>query len=70
LTWADDGGEAYAMSDPPRPAYFETTAQEMLGLVEAKDWSATALGGRETWSESLRLTLDLMLNSSFPMAVR
>ena len=42
----------------------------MLGLVEAKDWSATPWGGRETWSESLRLTLDLILNSTFPMAVR
>ena len=57
------------MSDPS-PAEFETTAQEMRALVEAMDWSATPLGPRETWPESLKLTLGLMLNSSFPMAVR
>jgi len=43
---------------------------EMRALVRAKDWSQTALGPIETWSPSLRLALEIVLSSGFPMALR
>jgi PAS domain S-box-containing protein len=42
----------------------------MTGLVRAKDWSATPLGPMDAWSPSLRLALDIVLSSGFPMALR
>jgi PAS domain S-box-containing protein len=51
-------------SFPPRPG------DEMPALVRGKDWSATSLGARETWSASLRLAVDIVLSSGFPMALR
>ncbi len=36
-------------------------------LIRAKDWSRTALGKVETWPQSLKTTLSLLLNSKFPM---
>lgn len=38
-------------------------------LVRLKDWSATPLGGPETWQQSLRTSVSLLLNSQFPMFV-
>ncbi|KAK9719619.1 hypothetical protein K7432_004685 [Basidiobolus ranarum] len=38
-------------------------------LVELKDWSKTSLGPKETWTESFRWILSLILHSPFPMAV-
>ena len=35
--------------------------------IRSFDWSGTALGPIETWPQSLRTTLSLMLNSRFPM---
>ena len=46
------------------------TENEMTGLVRAKDWSATPLGPMDAWSPSLRLALDIVLSSGFPMALR
>jgi PAS domain S-box-containing protein len=43
---------------------------EMAALVDALDWSATALGARENWSASLALIVATILASQFPMAVR
>ena len=43
---------------------------EMPVLVRAKDWSKTPLGAAETWSASLKLTVNMILASGFPMAVR
>src|SRR6516165_4966508 len=34
------------------------------------DWSLTALGSSETWPQSLRLDVAMILASSFPMAIR
>ena len=42
----------------------------MAALIRAKDWSRTALGPAASWSPNLRLVVDLMLASGFPMAVR
>jgi hypothetical protein len=34
--------------------------------VRTHDWAATPLGRAETWPQSLRTTLSIMLNSAFP----
>jgi signal transduction histidine kinase/CheY-like chemotaxis protein len=43
---------------------------EMAAFVRSHDWSKGLLGPIESWSPNLRLTVDLMLASGFPMAVR
>lgn len=43
---------------------------ELADLVQALDWSATPLGPQSGWSDSLKLTLQIVLTSAFPMAVR
>jgi PAS domain S-box-containing protein len=40
---------------------------EMGMLIRSKDWSATTIGNPETWPQSLRTTLSIILNSKFPM---
>ena len=40
---------------------------EMGALTRAKDWSKTPVGSPETWPQSLRTTLGILLNSKFPM---
>jgi PAS domain S-box-containing protein len=40
---------------------------EMGALTRAKDWSKTAIGPIESWPQSLRTTLGILLNSKFPM---
>jgi PAS domain S-box-containing protein len=52
------------------PAFLPRSSNEMRDLVKAKDWSATPLGPMEQWSPSLRLALDVVLASGFPMALR
>lgn len=46
---------------------FLSKGGEMGALTRAKDWSKTAAGSVETWPQSLRTTLGLLLNSKFPM---
>lgn len=46
---------------------FLSKGGEMGALTRAKDWSKTAVGPVETWPQSLRTTLGLLLNSKFPM---
>lgn len=41
----------------------------MGDLIRAFDWSATPLGSPESWPQSLRLTVRLMLNSNHPMFI-
>ncbi len=36
-------------------------------LTRTHDWSQTSLGAPETWPQSLRTTLSIILNSKFPM---
>jgi signal transduction histidine kinase/CheY-like chemotaxis protein len=43
---------------------------EMDALVRSHDWSKTPLGPAEGWPSSLRLMVEIMLVSGFPMAVR
>jgi hypothetical protein len=40
---------------------------EMGELIREKDWSKTAVGNPDTWPQSLRTTLSILLNSKFPM---
>ncbi|KRD10256.1 PAS domain-containing sensor histidine kinase [Flavobacterium sp. Root901] len=40
---------------------------EMGELIRAKDWSTTPVGSVDTWPQSLRTTLGILLNSKFPM---
>jgi hypothetical protein len=40
---------------------------EMGHLVREYDWSTTSIGSRDTWPQSLRTTLSIILNSKFPM---
>jgi PAS domain S-box-containing protein len=43
---------------------------EMAALVRSKDWSKTVLGAAENWPQSLKLIVNVMLASGFPMCVR
>jgi PAS domain S-box-containing protein len=45
-------------------------AGEMERRVREKEWSKTPLGPAEAWSRSLKLAVELILSSGFPMAVR
>lgn len=40
---------------------------ELGGLIRAFDWSATPLGAPDTWPQSLKVALRIMLNSSQPI---
>lgn len=40
---------------------------EMGMLMRSKDWSKTSVGIPQTWPQSLRTTLNIILNSKFPM---
>ncbi|HLY68795.1 MAG TPA: PAS domain-containing protein [Puia sp.] len=40
---------------------------EMSELIRSKDWSKTAIGSPETWPQSLQISLNILLNSKFPM---
>lgn len=47
--------------------YFLAGGGEMGELTRTKDWSTTSLGHPDTWPQSLRTTLSIILNSKFPM---
>ncbi len=55
------GGPTIGVADSPG---------EMAARVAAYDWAATPLGPRERWSPSLRLIVETILASRFPMALR
>lgn len=42
---------------------------EMVTLVREKNWDDTALGPLDQWPQSLRTTVNILLNSQFPMFV-
>jgi len=52
------------------PNFASRPLLEMRALVMAKDWSQTPLGPMDAWSPSLRMALDIVLSSGFPMALR
>ena len=45
-------------------------AEDMRGRVRDFDWAATSIGPRDKWPESLKLMLNVILDSGFPMSVR
>lgn len=44
-------------------------AGEMGDRIQAFDWSRTAIGAMTTWSQSLRVALQILLLSKFPMQI-
>ena len=52
------------------PVLTRIAGGEMAERVRAFDWSATPLGAMEGWSPSLRLAVDMILATNFPMALR
>lgn len=42
---------------------------EMGDRIRSMDWSATPLGARETWPQSLRSVVNVIMASGFPMAI-
>src|SRR3712207_5417990 len=57
----------------PRPVIASTDllagGGEMGALMWGHDWSSSPLGAPATWPQSLRLVVDLLLGSKFPMFV-
>jgi PAS domain S-box-containing protein len=52
------------------PTLTRIAGGEMSGRVRALDWSTTPLGPMDGWSPSLRLAVDMILATNFPMALR
>lgn len=48
---------------------FLTGGGEMGALIRAKDWSTTPLGDPETWPQSLKTMVSVMLNNPFGMYI-
>jgi hypothetical protein len=42
---------------------------EMGALIRAYDWNSSVLGPSETWPQSLRVAVRLILNSRHPMLI-
>jgi PAS domain S-box-containing protein len=53
----------------PISADFLSGGAEMGALTRAHDWSANPLGKPETWSQSLRTALRILLNTNHPMFI-
>ena len=58
-----------AMARDPGLLQFLQGGGEMGALIRSKDWSATLLGPSESWPQSLKTTLGILLNSRYPMFV-
>ena len=52
-----------------RPLTFLDNGGKMGKLMREKDWSNTSVGIPDTWPQSLRTAVNLVLNSRFPMFV-
>src|SRR5665811_1105863 len=53
----------------PTLADFLAGGGEMGALTRAHDWSATPLGKPETWPQSLRTAVRILLNTNHPMFI-
>ncbi|WP_207492387.1 PAS domain S-box protein [Aridibaculum aurantiacum] len=53
----------------PQSLGFLSSGGEMGKLVRNNDWSTTAIGTPDTWPQSLRSIVGIILNSQFPMFV-
>jgi PAS domain S-box-containing protein len=52
------------------PTLTRIAGGEMSARVRAFDWSKTPLGPMDAWSPNLRLVVDMILATNFPMALR
>ena len=52
---------------PDYNSHFLSGGGEMGELIRKKDWAQTDLGPPESWPQSLRATLQIILHSQFPM---
>lgn len=52
------------------PVLTRIAGGEMAARVLAFDWSPTPLGPAESWSPALRMAVDMILATNFPMALR
>ena len=57
------------VQDPVREGRDLFSGGEMGAFISSMDWSATPLGPRDTWPESLHTVVNLILANSFPMAI-
>ncbi|TDQ31187.1 PAS domain-containing protein [Zeaxanthinibacter enoshimensis] len=55
------------MSETTNTPYFLHGEGEMARLTRSLDWEKTGLGDPEQWPNELKVTLDIVLNSEFPM---
>ncbi len=53
----------------PTSADFLAGGGEMGALTRAHDWSASPLGPPESWPQSLRTALRILLNTNHPMFI-
>lgn len=51
----------------PGKYHFLSGGGEMGSLMRSKDWSVSLIGTPDTWPQSLRTTVSIILNSKFPM---
>jgi hypothetical protein len=51
------------------PAHFLSASGEMAALVRAYDWNKSPLGPPDSWPQSLRVTVRLVLNTRHPMFI-
>src|SRR6476646_4279844 len=49
------------------PPLFIEGDGEMANLISSYDWSTSPLGSQQYWPRNLVSTVDLLLNSAFPM---
>src|ERR1700712_3371141 len=66
------GGDASAANDgrvAGRAPYFLAGGGEMGELIRLHDWASTSLGQAETWPQSLKTAVQIMLGSRYPMFV-
>ncbi len=51
------------------PANWVVGHDEMSEMIRSREWSATPLGALDTWPQVLRTAVNLIMASSFPMAI-
>lgn len=52
-----------------QPLAFLQGAGIMCDLIRSKDWCKTAIGSPDAWPQTLRISVNILLNSRFPMFV-
>jgi PAS domain S-box-containing protein len=65
-----DGMHDTSVAGWSRLSHSDGVSPQTSKLVASKDWAQTPLGPVASWPQALRLSVDLILASGFPMAVR